>query len=76
MIKLNNMKKILGLDLGTNSIGWAVVDDNCFKTTNLYKLIVKALFRFPFGSLDKQGPYCDLMYSNIINHLIIYKWKK
>jgi CRISPR/Cas system Type II protein with McrA/HNH and RuvC-like nuclease domain len=25
-IKLNNMKKILGLDLGTNSIGWALVN--------------------------------------------------
>ncbi|NCT18442.1 MAG: hypothetical protein GW771_09450, partial [Flavobacteriia bacterium] len=25
------MAKILGLDLGTNSIGWAVVDDNANK---------------------------------------------
>jgi CRISPR-associated endonuclease Csn1 len=26
--KLQNMKKILGLDLGTNSIGWALIDQN------------------------------------------------
>lgn len=28
---MNNSKKILGLDLGTNSIGWALVNENCEK---------------------------------------------
>jgi len=27
-LKINKMSKILGLDLGTNSIGWAIVDTN------------------------------------------------
>ena len=47
------MKRILGLDLGTNSIGWAVVDEAMsiknptktrgIKITTAYSLVVKSL---------------------------------
>ena len=53
------MKRILGLDLGTNSIGWAVVNEADYisdeldkknptktrgkKTTTAYSLVVKSL---------------------------------
>jgi len=32
------MAKILGLDLGTNSIGWAVVEKVCKQRTSVKKL--------------------------------------
>jgi len=28
LIKKNKMTKILGIDLGTNSIGWAIIENN------------------------------------------------
>lgn len=31
------MKKILGLDLGTNSIGWALVDQDFEKKQGVYR---------------------------------------
>lgn len=41
------MKRILGLDLGTNSIGWAVVDEaeNCMKIKIPRKLAGLRLLR-------------------------------
>jgi CRISPR-associated endonuclease Csn1 len=39
------MKRILGLDLGTNSIGWALVNEaeNCNETSSIIKLGVRAI---------------------------------
>ena len=45
--KLKNMAKILGLDLGTNSIGWAIVDD-----VNM-KIIDSGVRIFPEGVVAK-----------------------
>lgn len=52
-IRIITMKRILGLDLGTNSIGWAVVNIEGYmknptktrgiKITTAYSLVVKSL---------------------------------
>jgi len=41
------MSKILGLDLGTNSIGWAVVDDS------QNKILGTGVRIFPMGVVEK-----------------------
>jgi len=52
MIKLNNMKKILGLDLGTNSIGWAVVETEDNKK---FELLDKGVRIFQEGVKIEKG---------------------
>lgn len=42
-------KRILGLDPGTNSLGWAVVDEN---EDGTYELIKKGVLRFNAGAAD------------------------
>lgn len=50
---LNNMsKRILGIDTGTNSLGWAVVERN---DNNLYKLIRKGSLIFQEGVKIEKG---------------------
>ncbi|HOJ65132.1 MAG TPA: HNH endonuclease domain-containing protein, partial [Spirochaetota bacterium] len=44
------MSKILGLDLGTNSIGWAIIEEG-----NDEKLIDKGCIIFPEGVKEEQG---------------------
>lgn len=48
------MKRILGLDLGTNSIGWAVVNEaeNCEEKSSIVKLGVRAIHYDTFVSSD------------------------
>jgi CRISPR-associated endonuclease Csn1 len=46
------MTKILGLDLGTNSIGWAVVDTENNKT---FKLLEKGVHIFQEGVKIEKG---------------------
>ena len=40
------MKRILGLDLGTNSIGWALIDDN--------KIVDKKVCAFPHSQRNEK----------------------
>jgi CRISPR-associated endonuclease Csn1 len=58
-------KRILGLDLGTNSIGWAVVDD-C--GGGKFDLVQRGVHIFPEGvDLDKNkallGLWGDFLFS-------------
>lgn len=46
------MGKILGLNLGTNSIGWAVVDR---KDDGSYSLLHKGVHIFPEGVVNVKG---------------------
>lgn len=48
------MKRILGLDLGTNSIGWALVNEaeNCNETSSIIKLGVRAIHFDTFVSSE------------------------
>lgn len=50
--KLNNMTKILGLDLGTNSIGWAVVEK---EENDKFKLLEKGVHIFQEGVKIEKG---------------------
>lgn len=51
------MKKILGLDLGTNSIGWAFVNEaeNSEETSEIIKLGVRVIQYDNFSKVDKSG---------------------
>ncbi len=51
------MKKILGLDLGTNSIGWALVNEAQDKTevSKIIKLGVRIIQYDTFNKIDKKG---------------------
>ena len=49
------MKKILGLDLGTNSIGWAVVNET--ETADEHSSIVKLGVRVNPLTVDEQLNY-------------------
>lgn len=51
------MKKILGLDLGTNSIGWALVNEaeNSNEQSNIIKLGVRVIQYDTFNKVDKLG---------------------
>jgi len=51
LINIINMKKILGLDLGTNSIGWAVVE----KDNEKFKLVDKGVRIFQEGVKIEKG---------------------
>jgi CRISPR-associated endonuclease Csn1 len=51
------MKKILGLDLGTTSIGWALVDEaeNSKEKSEIKKLGVRAIQYDSFSKVEKNG---------------------
>ncbi len=44
------MERILGIDTGTNSIGWAIVNYDCEADENKYKLVDKGVHIFPMGA--------------------------
>ena len=49
------MKRILGIDTGTNSLGWAVVDFDESKEENQYTLIRKGCLLFQEGVKIENG---------------------
>ena len=48
-------QRILGIDTGTNSVGWAVVDYNNEATENAYQLIDKGVHIFQEGVKKEKG---------------------
>ena len=48
-------KRILGLDTGTNSLGWAVVDKDEAKKTNQYELVRQGCLIFQEGVKIEKG---------------------
>ena len=58
------MKKILGLDLGTNSIGWAVVNEA--ESAEERSSIVKLGVRVNPLTVDELEPIFNILYKIII----------
>ncbi|MCD8288955.1 MAG: CRISPR-associated protein Csn1 [Prevotella sp.] len=48
-------ERILGIDTGTNSIGWAIVDYDCEADENKYKLVDKGVHIFQEGVKIEKG---------------------
>ncbi|MDG1321297.1 MAG: hypothetical protein P8P28_04640 [Polaribacter sp.] len=55
------MKKILGLDLGTTSIGWALVleAENSKEKSEIKKIGVRAIQYDSFNKVEKNGKVTD-----------------